>query len=245
MVIPQFFIVFPFLFIFPKPSFTTFEYLTISSIIHTSYIIFLGLAYKEGQLSHVFPLAAGTAPLLALGYGWLIDGHSLSSIAIMGIIILCTGIMSLVFIDKSFLTISMRKSTLYAVMTSFFIFGYALIDANGVLTAISPLQYIVWLFALKALLLFIPMCFLGKIKLVTIKMHWPQYLSAGLIAGAGYAVIVWTFSHREVEVILALRSTSILFTMIMSIFLLKESFTWIKMLSTSFITLGLFLILLT
>ena len=56
----------------PLPAPPSWPYIGLSVILHVGYSIFLIFAYKFGDLSHVYPLARGSAPLivaLAIGHG--------------------------------------------------------------------------------------------------------------------------------------------------------------------------------
>ena len=44
--------------------------LAASALLHTGYKLFLIRAYEHGDLSQVYPLARGTAPLIVALMGW-------------------------------------------------------------------------------------------------------------------------------------------------------------------------------
>src|SRR5207248_10765307 len=54
--------------------------------------ITLSLAYRRGELSVVYPIARGTAPLLAVLVGLLLLGERLHAIALLGVIALLGGV---------------------------------------------------------------------------------------------------------------------------------------------------------
>ena len=57
---------------FPAPA--SWPYIWVSLIVHNAYYIFLVLAYKYGDLSHVYPLSRGSAPLIVTGLGARLSG---------------------------------------------------------------------------------------------------------------------------------------------------------------------------
>ena len=54
------------LFFFAWPSKTSLPYALVSGVLHTGYNIFLARSYRDGDLSMVYPIARGTAPLMTL-----------------------------------------------------------------------------------------------------------------------------------------------------------------------------------
>ena len=49
----------------------------LSGLLEAAYFIFLSAAYRRGDLSLVYPIARGTAPVLAVGAGVLVLGERL------------------------------------------------------------------------------------------------------------------------------------------------------------------------
>ena len=54
----------PLIFFIPMPDKEAWVFLLISIIFHTAYFTLLGLAYRKGDLSVVYPIARGLAPLI-------------------------------------------------------------------------------------------------------------------------------------------------------------------------------------
>src|SRR5439155_14081913 len=64
----------------------------LSGMAELAYFIFLSAAYRCGDLSAVYPLARGTAPLLAVLAGLAILGERLSALELAGVACLLAGI---------------------------------------------------------------------------------------------------------------------------------------------------------
>src|SRR5205085_1083738 len=54
----------PFCLVFPAPDAASWPYLASSAGLQVVYCLFLVRAYRDGALTHVYPIARGTAPLL-------------------------------------------------------------------------------------------------------------------------------------------------------------------------------------
>ncbi len=65
-----------------------------SGVLEAVYFVCLAAAYRRGALSLVYPLARGSAPLLAVLIGILVLGERLSGLAVLGVGCLLAGILA-------------------------------------------------------------------------------------------------------------------------------------------------------
>jgi uncharacterized membrane protein len=63
----------------------------VSGVVETAYFIFLAAAYRRGDLSVVYPVARGTAPLLAVVIGVTLLGEKLGVTGSIGVLCLLAG----------------------------------------------------------------------------------------------------------------------------------------------------------
>jgi drug/metabolite transporter (DMT)-like permease len=77
----------------PGVSATAFWLAIASGVVEAIYFICLSAAYARGALSLVYPLARGSAPLLAVAVGILLLGERLSTEAFVGVACLLVGIL--------------------------------------------------------------------------------------------------------------------------------------------------------
>ena len=77
----------------PRPE--SWLYLGLSIVAHNCYFWILILAYRVGDLSHVYPLARGSAPLLVAGLAYLFAGEVLGSGELLAVAVVSAGIASL------------------------------------------------------------------------------------------------------------------------------------------------------
>ena len=78
---------------FPAPA--AWPYIWGSLILHNAYYLFLVMAYRYGDLSHVYPLARGSAPLIVAGLSVALVGESLTRQGFLSVGIISLGVMSL------------------------------------------------------------------------------------------------------------------------------------------------------
>jgi uncharacterized membrane protein len=127
-----------------------------SGIVLTVYFILLSAAYRRGDLSVVYPLARGTAPLLAVLIGIGLFGERLGVAGSIGVVALLAGFLVLQRPWRAFAlarqgSVAARRSAadsavLFALATGVMIATYTAIDRLGT-RQIDPFLYagIVWL----------------------------------------------------------------------------------------------------
>ncbi len=63
-----------------------------STLLEIVYVVALALAYREGEVSFVYPLTRGLAPVLALGFAVVALGHALSATELGGVVLVAIGV---------------------------------------------------------------------------------------------------------------------------------------------------------
>ena len=118
------------LFFFAWPARASLPYALVSGVLHTGYNIFLARSYRDGDLSLVYPIARGAAPLITLLATWLVASEQISAVTAIAIGILVSGIW-LVAVGKSKSLKLDRISLFFALGTSCFIAAYTVVDGLG------------------------------------------------------------------------------------------------------------------
>src|SRR2546430_7992155 len=111
------------------------------------YFIALSTAYRRGELSVVYPIARGTAPLVAVGVGLVLLGERLQPAAVVGVICLLAGIWAVQRPSQA------GAALIPALMTGLLIAAYSSLDRIGVRLG-PPWLYgwVLWLFTAVFLL---------------------------------------------------------------------------------------------
>ena len=63
-------------------------YIALSVLLHLGYAVFLILAYRYGDLSHVYPLARGSAPLIVALVSITLMGEQLSQLGLLAVVLM-------------------------------------------------------------------------------------------------------------------------------------------------------------
>lgn len=207
------------------PHAAVWPWIVASVIIHVGYRLFLIMAYNAGDLAQTYPLARGAAPLMtAVGAIFLV--HEVPGpIAILGILLLSGGTL-LMSLRGGLLGQLNGRAVGYALATSVFISGYTLVDGNGARLASTASSYAAWLFVCDGLCsMVIGFYYRGRELLHVIAREWKTGLMAGALSAGSYWIAMWAMTRAPIASVAALRETSIVFAMIISVFVIGERMT--------------------
>ena len=115
-------------------------YIVASALLELGYFAFLAAAYRAADVGLVYPVARGSAPVLALLGAVVIMGRSTSVGQIVGVVAVTIGILLVCGVGIADAS-SDRRGVLLALATAVFIAGYTLVDKEGLEHA-GPIPYI-------------------------------------------------------------------------------------------------------
>jgi drug/metabolite transporter (DMT)-like permease len=214
----------PFLPLVPLPQPQAWPYIIASVVTHLAYYFLMVNAYRTGDLSLVYPLMRGVAPLITavLGIFWLREMPA--TFAWAGMLLISAGVIALALrtADHS----PSGKAVSFALANACVIAIYSIIDGNGARASGNVWSYIVWLFVLDAIPFTLYM--LVTRRRAFLQALWQRrrngMIGGGLSAGA-YAISVWAMTQAPVALVASLRETSVLFATLIGARLLNEKLT--------------------
>ena len=215
----------PVLFLVPVPQGVTWLYILASMAFHTGYRWFLVKAYETGDLAQAYPLARGTAPLLTTLGAVVLLAELPTPLTIAGIALLSLGTLSMSFKGGDPTAIGGR-AVAYALITSLFVASYTLSDGAGARSAASATSYIAWLYVLDAIWCVALALMLRGPRIVSVMApEWKTGALTGALAAGSYWIAAWAFTQAPIAAVAALRESSILFAMLISVAVLREAVT--------------------
>ncbi len=226
----------------PRPDPSSFTLIAAGIILHLGYQLFLLASYRTGDLTQVYPLARGSAPLIVAAVSVAFLGVTLEPLQIGAVAMIGLGIMSMALVRKSDGQRN-RKAAALALTTGCFIAAYSLVDGLGARTAGTALGFYGWLTIGNALVFAVICAFRWPMVLRRVPTEGRQLLLLGGGASyAAYALVIWSFTQAPIALVTALRETSIVFALLIGVFVLGEKLNLAKVVSTMITLAGVALL---
>jgi len=221
---------------FPEPE--VWAYLLATTIVQNVYFGLVILSYRHGDLSQAYPIARGTAALLAAVASSALGFDSLVAREWLGIVISSIGIASLAFAAANAGS-TLRHSIGYPLLSGVFTAAYSIVDAMGARALGNAFDYLIWMNLCTAP--FLPLYILWTRRGAALKMEPAAFgarFGAALVASISYGIAIWALSHGSIGRVAVLRETSVLFAAILGAVVLKEPFGIRRILSALVILAG-------
>ncbi len=197
----------------------------LSGVLEVTYLWLLAAAYRRGELSPVYPIARGTAPLLAVIAGLGLLDERLSALQLAGVGLLLIGILAVTLSQAT------GRATVPALLTGVAIAAYTAIDRVGVRLT-TP-----WLYGW--LLIVLMSAGLAASKWIASRLaarRRPaqsgtvapaaigrgQAVLIGVIMWSGYLLVLWALSLAPLSVVSPVRETSVVGVAVWGVWRLRE-----------------------
>lgn len=215
------------------------SWLGASAVLHGIYLYALIRAYQAGDLSAVYPVLRGVAPLITALVTLGALGEPASAREIAGIALVAAA-MFLMVAGKHI----ERHALGWALATGLCIASYTVIDAHGVRAAPSPASYIVWLFVTMGAVVVAMFALLSKGEIfASARTQWKPGVIAGALSIVTYGMALTAFSLGPTAPLAALRETGMVTALGIAVVFLHERATWGRVLGIVGILGGAALIL--
>jgi drug/metabolite transporter (DMT)-like permease len=196
----------------------------LSALLEIIYIFLLSAAYRRGEVSVVYPIARGSAPLLAVLIGLTLLGERLAAPELLGVGLLLAGILAVTLPQTS------GRATLPALLTGVAIAAYTAVDRVGVRLA-APWLYGWLLVLLMATGLMVTQWVRARLAGSTVKPEreaepppatWRQAVVIGLFMWTGYLLVLVALSLAPLSVVAPVRETAVVAVAVWGVWRLRE-----------------------
>ena len=201
----------------------------VSGVLEAAYFIFLSAAYARGDLSLVYPIARGSAPLLAIVVGVGILGERLSVPAGLGVAALITGILLVARPWRAFRAAGAehRGAIGFALLTGATIAAYSSVDRVGV-RILAPWTYGAILAVFATTILWGSVVIGRRLRILAPARdvaHGPAWRdgAAGILSLAAYLLILFAYSIAPLAAVAPLRESGIVLAALWGTLRLGES----------------------
>jgi drug/metabolite transporter (DMT)-like permease len=210
---------------FPAPAAASWSFIAGSSLVQIAYYLLIAQIYRDADLGLAYPVMRGAAPLLVTGFSAFVFSEQLSRLGYLGVADICGGVFLIAGGRQT--GAPARKTVLRALGIAAVIALYTLIDGVGVRRSASPIAYTLWIFLLTGMattawsVLRFPHALLQNFRRAPVTP-----IIGGGCSLVSYGIALWAMTRAPVSTVAALRETSILFAILISVCLLKEGWTW-------------------
>ena len=220
----------PIIFFVPLPEGITWLYLICSSLLHSLYFILLGIMYSKKDLTFIYPVARGCAPVFVTILSLIFLKETIPFFGIIGILIAC---IALILISINNLNTKVDfKTILISIFIALIISVYTFTDGSGVRSVDNSATFIVWNFFLGGWISIGYVYLTNKESLFKLRIkELILILCATVISFSAYAIIIWSMKYEPFGFVASMRESSIIFASLIGLVLLKEKIGYIRIIS--------------
>ena len=197
----------------------------LSGVFEVTYLWLLAAAYRRGELSAVYPIARGSAPLLAVIAGLGLLNERLSALQLVGVGLLLLGILAVTLSQAT------GRATVPALLTGVAIATYTAIDRVGVRLT-TPWLYGWLLIVLMAIGIAGSKWVAARLTTgrrlaqqeyaTSAPMNRTQAIVIGIFMWSGYLLVLWALSIAPLSVVAPVRETSVVGVAVWGVWRLRE-----------------------
>jgi drug/metabolite transporter (DMT)-like permease len=207
-------------------------YTVASASLHLAYMALLAASYGRAELSFVYPLSRGSAPVLVLIAGALF-GAALSTGEVAGVLIVVAGILMVQGLQRPHDVLDLAFVSGVAVCIA----AYTLVDKEGVSHA-APIAYLELVLGLAATA-YLPLAAKLRGRAALRAELRPRILAAGLCMFGAYTLVLAALTFAPAAPVAAVRETSIVVATAMGAIFLGERVTRMRMAGAVVVVAGI------
>jgi drug/metabolite transporter (DMT)-like permease len=211
-------------------------YVLATSLLHLAYFALLAAAYGVAELSVVYPLARGLAPVLVLVAGVVALGVDLSASAAAAVCLIGAGVVLVRGVKRG----AAWKGVGFGLAIAGCIAAYTLVDKEGVQHA-NPITYLELATTLAALGYLAGLISFKGVSALRREMSAAS-VAAGLAMFGAYALVLAALRLAEAAPVAAVRETSILIATAGAALVLRERFGRARWTGAALVVAGLVLL---
>ncbi len=224
----------------------------VSAVAEVGYFYGLVRGYAQGDLSVVYPLSRGSAPLFVTLWSALVLGEHLPLLGYIGIALMIVGVYiasltangaGAALAGQMFIAPFHNPAAQWALASAVFIAIYSLSDREAI-KATPPLVYNFWVFFgnLFTWGLIVWRWDNAARVLDELRANWARLILAALMTLGSYALVLVAQTMTSTSYVIAGRGTSVVIGTLLGTLALKEGFGAVRVFSAMMMAVGLLLI---
>jgi len=206
-----------------------------SAALELLYFFLLTAAYRGFDLSLVYPIARGAAPVLVL-VGATAAGAAVGGWQALGVVLVGVGVV----LVRGLLATGDTRGVLLALVIGATIAGYTLVDKEGIehASAIAYLELVLLPVAVAGVLGYAAA---GRLAALRAEIGWATATAAAASFGA-YALALGALALASAPAVAAVRETSILVAVALGALVLKERVNPLRVVGAALVVVGVALV---
>jgi drug/metabolite transporter (DMT)-like permease len=191
-------------------------FLAVTSLLQLSYFVLLTTAYTRADLSFVYPIARGSAPVIVLIAGLVLLGEATSPSEVAGVLVIAFGVLLVRGVGGS----ATATDLALALAVGGCIAAYTLVDSRGIRYA-SPIVY-QELSMIPATLAFLLFTLRRRGRAAVRRAVGLPAVAAGLATFGAYVLVLAALERAPAAPVAAVRETSVVIATALAVPLLHE-----------------------
>jgi drug/metabolite transporter (DMT)-like permease len=200
-----------------------FALIVASAVIHTAYYLLLDRGYRSGDLSLVYPLARGSAPLITVAAAIVLLGERPSATAITGALLIAGGAVTLTSNFEQLRAARSLPAVGFALLTGCMIASYTVVDKLAVAAWLVPPLFLDWATNLGRVFIMAPLALRQRAAL---RECWRRsrrdIIGVAVLCPLAYILVLSAMVFTPVSYVAPAREISILVAAILGVSLLAE-----------------------
>jgi drug/metabolite transporter (DMT)-like permease len=194
-----------------------------SALLHTAYYMLLDRGYRSGDLSVVYPLARGSAPLITMLGAVLLLQEQPTALAVVGALLIGAAAVALTGDPRKLRASGNLHAVGFALLTGCMIASYTLVDKLAVSAWLIPPLVQDWATNVGRVVLMAPLALKARAEMApTWRRAKKEILGVALLCPLSYILVLTAMVFTPVSYVAPAREVSILIAAFMGTRLLAE-----------------------
>jgi drug/metabolite transporter (DMT)-like permease len=211
-------------------------FIAVTSLLQVVYFLLLTSAYNRAEMSFVYPIARGAAPVVVLLAGVVLLGNGVSAVQTLGVSVVALGVLLVRGIGGS----GSGRDLALAVALASCIASYTLLDKHGIRYA-APIVYLE-LSSIPPCLCLLGVALARSGRTALRAAMRPVNAAAGMATFGAYALVLAALARAPAPSVAAVRETSVVIAVALAAPLLGERVGWARLAGAALVVVGVALL---
>ena len=218
----------------------------LSGVLHMAYYVILLRGYRKADLTVVYPLARGSAPLISALVAVMLLGESLSQLGVLGVLGVVLGVFFIAggpgllrLRQDPDARLRVQQGVFYGLLTGLFIAGYTVVDGYGVRVLLLSPILIDYLGSVVRVVLLAPVVVRNLPEARQLwRQQWRWALLVAVVSPVAYVLVLYAMQSAPISHVAPAREVSMLFAALLGGHLLKEGDRAVRLAGAVLIAVG-------